>query len=99
MLEELASLEKYEGPQKVSCKDLTAYKGYPITSMKRVDTKYGSSIVAEIIMPGGEAAITFLPQRFAAQLTNQQIERFNKGGFKIRCTGMTGRSINVLFFI
>lgn len=99
MLEELALLEKYEGPQKVSCRDLTASEGYPITSMKRVDTKFGPSIAAEILMPDGQAAITFLPQRFVEQMTNQQIDVFNKGGFRIKCTGMTGRSINVQFNI
>lgn len=99
MLEELAALEKYVGPQKYSCKDLTAVEGYPITSMQRKDTKFGPAIVAEITMPGGETGITFLPQRFVDQLTNHQIDTFNKGGFKLRCTGMSGRSINLQFFM
>lgn len=98
MLEDLAGLEKYEGPPKYSCKELTHPEGYPITAMRRMDTKYGASIVAEIIMPGGEAAVTFLPQRFVDNLTNSQIELFNSGNFKMKCTGMTGRSINVLFY-
>lgn len=99
MLQELATLEVYDGPSKVPCKDLTAAEGYPINSMKRTETKYGPSIMIEIVMPEGETAITFLPRRFVDQLTNQQIDRFNKGGFKIRCTGMTGRSPNVKFFM
>lgn len=98
MLEELAALEKCTGPEVYSCKDLTAEEGYPITSMKRMDTKYGPSIAAEITMPGGETGLTFLPQRFVGQLTNIHIERFNKGGFRMKCSGMSGRSVNLKFF-
>lgn len=99
MIQELAALEKYEGPEKISCKDLTREEGYPILAMKRVTTKYGQSIAADITLPGGKTAITFLPSRFSENMTNAQIEMFNKGGFKIRCTGMTGQSINVTFFM
>lgn len=99
MLSELAELEKYEGPPKYSCKELTAEEGYPITSMKRMDGKFGPSVVAEITLPdGGGPAITFLPQRFVTRLSDEQIENFNKGGFRLKCTGMSGRSINLLFF-
>ena len=99
LLDELSALEKYEGPPKFSCKDLTAAEGYPIVSMKRMDTKFGPAVVAEIVMPGGEAGITFLPQRFVDNLTNTQIEKINKGGYKMRCSGMTGRSTNIQFFV
>jgi hypothetical protein len=98
LMEDLAALEEYKGPPKVSCKDLTAAEGYPITSLKRMDSRFGASIVAEITMPGGEPAITFLPQRFVDQLTNAQIEVINKGGFRMRSTGMTGRSINLKIY-
>jgi len=98
LLDELSALEVYEGPQKISCRDLTAPEGYPITSIRKVTSRFGAAVVVDIVMPGGETAITFLPQRFVEQLTDHHLDGINKGGFRLRCTGMTGRSINIRIY-
>ena len=97
----LSKLEKFEAPEKVSCRDLRAAEGYPIQSMRRMDTTYGPAVVAEIVMLGGDTAITFLPKRFhdgKDALLEHELEEINKGDYKLRCTGMTGRSINIAIY-
>jgi len=98
LLEQLSALEVHSEPEKVSCRDLTAPEGYPILSVKRVSSRFGAAIAVDIVMPGGETAVTFLPHRFVNKLTDLQIEQLNKGGFRLRCSGMTGRSINVKIY-
>lgn len=103
ILEELGDLEKYEGPPKYCCRELTNEEGYAILPYYLLDeedrVQICPSIIAGIVMPGEETGIIFLPQRFVDQLTNYQIEWFNQGGFKLKCAGMTSRSINLQLFI
>lgn len=94
----LAELEKFEGPEKISCKELTAAEGYPIIGAQRIKTRFGETVMVNITMPGGEERVAFLPSRFVSMLTNAEIESLSSNGYRIRSSGMTNRSINVTIF-
>ena len=92
----LNNLEVSRGPPRASITDLidpAAITGARLHSHR----EYGTSIILDIIF-NGIPHIVFLPKRFALNLTQAEIDSLAAGGYKIKCTGMTGRSPNVQIF-
>lgn len=56
-----------------SVKELDIGKEYNITRMKKIETKFGRGVVAEL-----EGRTVYLPKRFAS-LTDGEIEQINAG--------------------
>ena len=92
------ALEKLKIRPKIQAKDLTDEEGYNIIHLKRINTKFGETIIADICTSNGDKAVTFLPPRFADDLDATDLVQLNGGGYKIRCTGMTGRSPNMAIY-
>ncbi|KAG8322834.1 hypothetical protein J6590_015823 [Homalodisca vitripennis] len=74
--------------------ELTYPDGYSVLGMRRLEIKYGASIVAELCCPDGAKVSTFLPARLSSKLSDADIEELSQGLYFLRCTGKTGRSLN-----
>ncbi|XP_054267083.1 uncharacterized protein LOC128989236 [Macrosteles quadrilineatus] len=73
----------------ISTKDLKNKDGYTIVDAKRVETRFGITIVCEIVMPDQSHAVTYLPSRFHHELCNEDFVQLKSSGYKLRTTGMS----------
>ena len=48
---------------------------YPITRARRIDTKYGKSVLLTLLEGDGHSVNAFLPKRYAAVLTDDDIDK------------------------
>ena len=48
---------------------------YPITRARRIDTKYGGSVLLTLLEGDGHFVSVFLPKRYAAVLTDEDIDK------------------------
>lgn len=91
----LTALKVAQGAERVEMKSLTDKKGYKImAARKHVHKKYGASIIIDVLVDDVQK-VTFLPKRFAKELTDEDINRLDSGDFMIRCVGFTNRSPEV----
>lgn len=94
----LNNLEVSRGPPRAAISDLIDPAGYPITGARlHSHREYGTSVILDIIFDR-TPHIVFLPKRFALNLTQAEIDTIAAGGYKVKCTGKTGRSPNVQIF-
>lgn len=95
----LSQLEHAPRLPRVSTKELICEGGYLIGDVRRVETRYGTSIVVEInFSPEKPQAIVYLPPRFNAELTDDDLQEIKNGNFKIKCTGVCGRAPDILIY-
>ena len=50
---------------------------YPITRARRMDTKYGESVLLTILGDDGNSVRVFLPKRYTAAITDDDIDLIN----------------------
>lgn len=92
---------KMQGLQKVpnlpiiSTRDLTHPEGYKVLDCRRVETRFGVSLVCELQMPDTSRAVTYLPSRFHNELSDDDLQELKGDNWRVRATGMTGRSVDL----
>lgn len=83
----MSTLSASQFKPKVGVASLTREAGYPILEARSITTKYGDAIVLTIDIDGVEHD-TFLPQRFALNMTKKDLDFLNsQKNFKVRATG------------
>lgn len=94
----LESCEVFSSPLKIAIRDLT--EPAKIRAARRVNTRFGTKvIVLDITTSSGEERVTFLPSRFTALLTDEDLEFFtNSKIYSVICTGITGNSPNIRIY-
>lgn len=65
----------------VPAKELTNPGGYRLVDVRKVDTKFGKSVVVEIKMKDKTSAMVFLRTRFNKDLSDEDLIEI-RGGFK-----------------
>lgn len=66
--------------------ELTINTPYAVREYRRVNTRYGYSIVADL---ENENVSVFLPKRFAAELTDDDLKHMSRDSIKIISKGET----------
>lgn len=94
----LLGLQRVPNLPVVSSRDLSHPDGYKVLDCRRVETRFGVSIVCEILMPDDSRAVTYLPSRFHQELSDEDLMELRVDGWRVRATGMTGRSVDLLFY-
>lgn len=89
----LESLNKLAGlnfPKNISADELEIGKKYPLLSLKKINTKYGENVLAEI-----EKGVFFLPKRLSNHLSEEFCEQYEPNKLLIiyggKMTGIPGR--------
>lgn len=96
----LKFLQKGEDTQKYSIKELVDPAGYSILSLRRVDTRFNHpAILVEIELENEEKAVTFLPNRFVEELTDEDLKTITEAkSYRLRCLDPSGVSPEVLIW-
>lgn len=97
LLKKLNSLERVVAHEKIDIKGLRSSEGYPLLNLRREDTKYGTSLLADVLSDG-TIMTTLLPRRFLKELKTEELELINNGGFRIKCTGVNNGGVDVHIF-
>lgn len=94
----LNKLVVVEGPPRANLTELTDEAGYTILAARfHVHPTYGTSVIVDLMI-NGEKAMAFLPKRFGRTLNQQEVDTIGNGQYKLRVTGVTNKSPNVVIF-
>lgn len=95
----LNNLVSSDLPEQIQVRELTDTEGYKIEKLRRVQTKYGRSLVATVLV-GDQKRSTFLPKRYDVQLSEADIEEINSSQkYRIVCLNPIPRSPDVKIFV
>lgn len=73
-------LVRYNSISRVKPEQLTIGEKYLLQKLERVQTRYGTSVVATIFVQETGSMILYLPRRFDQQLSNAAITEINNTG-------------------
>lgn len=94
----LNKLQVVEGPPRADLTKLTSSEGYPILAARfHCHAKYGTSVIIDVNVDG-EPKVAFLPKRFARSLNQEEVDLLASGGYRIKCTGITNKSPDIVIF-
>ena len=68
----------------IKVNELVVGKRYPISKARRLDTKYGESILITVLEFGENPVSVFLPKRYTGVFTDDDIERINSKRTKLQ---------------
>jgi len=68
----------------IKVNELVVGKKYPISKARRLDTKYGESILITVLEFSENPVSVFLPKRYAGVFTDDDIERINSKRTKLQ---------------
>lgn len=95
----LQTLENPLSIDRVDWAELTSEDGYLIKSAKFVKTSVGTGIAVEIHTKDDEIKLGFLPRRYVDNLTEKDVAALGNGSWKVKCTGKSGRTHLLVFFM
>lgn len=75
--------------------ELVVEKEYSISSMRRVTTKFGPSILCEL-KDGDEEIIVFFPKRYTNSFPDEEIENIKKSELKLIYKGKLGNLFDIV---
>ena len=67
----------------VKVNELEVGRKYPISKARRLDTKYGDSVLLTILEFGENPVSVFLPKRYTGVFTDDDIDRINSKRTKL----------------
>lgn len=67
--------------------DLIKDAPYDIVELRKIDTRYGPSIIATLRIGEDENTNVFLPKRYVNKLNDNQIKLFNENNFQMKYQG------------
>ena len=75
----------YSQTQKLS--DLMIDVPYDVVELRKINTKYGVSLIATLRVGEDEAVNVFLPRRYVNLLNDKQIKFFNESNIQMKYLG------------
>lgn len=96
LLNKLTVLAEQDYTERIEARHLKKDHLHPILSARRLQTRYGPSIMVRIETPDGERVL-FLPKRFNENLTDADVQQLNEErAFSLKFVGMKGNSPSIV---